>query len=138
MARPKRQAACHPDRQHLANGLCKQCYDQSPKRLEARRVQSKRHKIRIAKYYLKHKYNISIEEYDRKLYEQNKQCAICGRNNTGHKNQKMMLVDHCHKTGRVRGLLCSKCNRGLGQFDDNPELMLLAVEYLRRYQQEVS
>ena len=135
MPKRKRPATCHPNRFNLANGLCKQCYDKSPERLDARRKYRKAHAIELAERHLKHRHKLSIEEYNNKLYEQNGQCAICGSETSGHKNQPRLLVDHCHRTGKIRGLLCDKCNRGMGQFDDNPELLILAIEYLRHYQE---
>ena len=53
-----------------------------------------------------------------------KECVICG-------SEEPLVVDHDHKTGKVRGMLCNHCNRGLGHFCDDPELMEFAAEYLR-------
>ena len=51
-------------------------------------------------------------------------CIICGA-------EGKLVVDHCHKTGRIRGMLCNHCNRGLGHFRDDPTLLEFAAEYLR-------
>lgn len=74
-------------------------------------------------------YGITEEEYNAMLTNQGDRCAICKR----HKSDfiKALAVDHCHKTGRVRGILCMPCNRGLGYFKDNPELTLAATDYLK-------
>jgi len=56
-------------------------------------------------------------------------CAICGGIND---NDDALSVDHDHETGRIRGLLCSKCNKGLGSFNDDPELLRKAIAYLER------
>lgn len=79
---------------------------------------------------LKKKYNISLEDYYKILDEQNNVCAICKKYNENSKH--MLAVDHCHKTGKVRGLLCSHCNTGLGQFKDDTELLQLAINYLNK------
>lgn len=55
-------------------------------------------------------------------------CMICGTNKT---NTMRLHVDHDHKTGKVRGILCNNCNNGLGRFNDNPELLFKALEYLQ-------
>lgn len=70
-----------------------------------------------------------IEQMNRK---QKGRCAICG-NRPSVKNGRVMNlhIDHCHKTGKVRGLLCGACNSGLGMFKDSPKLLLEAVAYLR-------
>ena len=72
-------------------------------------------------------YNLTEEEYKTKLIEQNYQCSICSTDITD-KNH----IDHCHKSGKVRGLLCRKCNIGLGMFNDNVECMEKAIEYVKR------
>lgn len=56
-------------------------------------------------------------------------CDICGGPPDGR--WKRLNIDHCHQTGQFRGLLCSKCNRALGLFKDNAEVMMRAIEYLR-------
>ena len=78
---------------------------------------------------LKHLYNLSQEDYKLLLKRQKNICAICKK--TCPTNKKL-AVDHCHETGSVRGLLCVNCNRGLGNFKNNPTLLLLAVGYLNR------
>jgi len=64
------------------------------------------------------RYGISIEDYNRMLEEQSGKCKICSSEKGGNKNQ-CFAVDHCHTTGRVRGLLCIKCNARLGWFELN-------------------
>jgi len=79
---------------------------------------------------LKHRFGISLEDYNRILEEQNYCCGICGVHRdfiTQH-----MAVDHCHKTGKIRGLLCKNCNSGLGFFQDNNEVLEKAITYLNQ------
>ena len=73
---------------------------------------------------------ITIEEYEQRLQEQNNVCAICKTPTT--KLTRLLDVDHCHETGKVRGLLCMHCNRGLGLFRDSQESLLEAVNYLKQ------
>ncbi|WP_425545633.1 endonuclease VII domain-containing protein [Glutamicibacter creatinolyticus] len=63
---------------------------------------------------------------------QDHKCAICGDPYGMESLKHPLYVDHCHQTGKVRGLLCSRCNTGLGLFRDSPDLMLAAVTYLTR------
>lgn len=69
-------------------------------------------------------------DYDRVIAAQGKTCGICGGPPDGR--WRRYNIDHCHKTGRLRGLLCTNCNRGLGHFKDSPRLLELAIKYLRR------
>lgn len=81
-------------------------------------------------------YGVTIEEYYRIFTEQKGVCAICGKKETWVLRGKIveLSVDHDHRTGKVRGLLCHKCNPGLGNFNDSPKLMEKAIAYVRRYQ----
>ena len=83
---------------------------------------------------IKHRYGISIIEYMKILQSQNNCCAICKVEQSGYKN-KRLSVDHCHQTGRVRGLLCDYCNNAIGKFKDNPILSKNATEYLIMHQE---
>jgi len=78
---------------------------------------------------LRRKYGISLEDFDRLLAEQLGACAVCGRipNET-------LCVDHSHRTGKVRGLLCRRCNAGLGCYDDQPGFMGKAAAYLEYWE----
>jgi hypothetical protein len=78
-------------------------------------------------------YNISLDEYNKLLLEQNSLCAICSTNNPGREN-KRFNIDHDHKTGRVRGLLCYNCNLILGNAKDNINILINATHYLARNQ----
>lgn len=75
------------------------------------------------------KYGITTIEYELMLERQKGVCKICGEPPSGYK--KRLGVDHCHKTHKIRGLLCHDCNLGLGYFKDNPELLERAIKYLR-------
>jgi len=74
------------------------------------------------------RYGLSVEQYDDILASQGGCCAICKA--TENKNGRSLFVDHCHDTGRVRGILCYKCNTGLGSFADSPDLIQKALSYL--------
>lgn len=65
---------------------------------------------------LRTKYGLTVADYERMFAEQGGRCAICGTESPGA-HKKHFAVDHCHKTGRVRGLLCSPCNTNLGWFE---------------------
>lgn len=104
---------------------CKVCRSN----VEKLRQRTESYKINRTNYNLQKAYGISSAEYEEKLKYQNYSCALCGIKPT----TKALAVDHCHTTGKVRSLLCGLCNTGLGQFKDNPELLLKAADYLRKY-----
>jgi hypothetical protein len=75
---------------------------------------------------LKHTYGMTLEDHHRMLAQQQGLCKICNR----RKSDQSLCIDHCHSTRKVRGLLCSNCNTGLGLYDDNPDLLREAAAYL--------
>jgi hypothetical protein len=77
---------------------------------------------------LRRKYGITAADYDRMLAKQGGVCAICRGSESGGRGT--FHVDHCHATGRIRGLLCHWCNVALGCFRDRPERLERAIEYL--------
>ena len=77
---------------------------------------------------LRSRYGITASDYDVLKEQQNNQCAICSTDYSV--SNRNMDVDHCHETGKVRGLLCNNCNRGLGHFQDSPDLLRAAAKYL--------
>lgn len=80
---------------------------------------------------LRYDYNLSLEKYKELCKNQKDCCAICKKHKTKLKDRGSRLcVDHCHKTGKIRGLLCQKCNRALGLFDDNKKSLNSAIKYL--------
>lgn len=79
-------------------------------------------------------YGIDLKKYNQMIEEQNNLCAICLKNETTLTNRgkiSPLCVDHCHSTGRIRGLLCRTCNSAIGLFEDDPELLLKAYNYLK-------
>jgi len=111
---------------------CKDCSDKNRNkekdRIRARNYARKNyHKHR--NYTLKSKFDITLNDYDDLLKKQDGRCAICGMINSETKYD--FSVDHDHKTGNIRGLLCTNCNLALGNFKDNPFVLLKAFKYLR-------
>ena len=91
----------------------------------------------LKRAYLKRNYGITLERYNELHDEQDGKCAICdGAETTIHSKtgQPMLLaVDHDHSTGEIRGLLCQRCNRGLGLLRDSPDLLRRAADYLEKH-----
>jgi endogenous inhibitor of DNA gyrase (YacG/DUF329 family) len=79
---------------------------------------------------LKHLYKMTIEQYKSMESDQNGVCKICKR---VCPSGRKLSVDHCHISGKIRGLLCMKCNKGLGSFEDNMENMKIAIQYLEEH-----
>ncbi len=83
---------------------------------------------------LKRQYGISLDDFNKMSEEQQGKCAICRKKETAldprTKQPRELAVDHCHNKGHIRGLLCSKCNIGLGAFKDSTELLQTAIDYL--------
>jgi hypothetical protein len=101
---------------------CKSC--------EIKRLQSNYNPDRQKNNDLKRLYGITLNEYSQMLAEQNNQCAVCHTTDPGGKHGKFM-VDHCHTTGKVRGLLCKRCNIALGEVGDSINTLQTMIEYLK-------
>ena len=91
---------------------------------------SEEHKFARWKIHMKSKmpgkYGITLQEYLGMWQEQNGLCKICNK-----PSKKVRLgIDHCHKTNKIRGLLCNSCNSGLGLFQDDSKILALAIKYL--------
>ena len=82
--------------------------------------------------YLRNRFGITIDDYERMNTAQGGLCKICLEAESRILDGKLtgLSVDHCHKTGKIRGLLCSDCNKALGMFGDDPATMLRAIHYL--------
>ena len=80
---------------------------------------------------LKRLYGITSDDYEMFFQKQKGLCAICLTPNSTDFRKKRFSIDHCHRTGKVRGLLCGNCNSGLGLFKDDLSILRTAVEYLR-------
>lgn len=131
----------HPDRKHGGKGLCHSCY--MGQWLKAHpdansgngwaRLHPEEHRVLKRRQQLKRK-GITQEDYDRLWIEQNGQCANPACDFTAPlvmlDYRQGLQVDHDHKTGQVRRLLCSPCNRALGLVDDDPSLLAGLIEYL--------
>lgn len=78
-----------------------------------------------------YKYRISPDDLVSLIARQNFKCAICGNKGNGDKTH-FPVIDHCHSTGKIRGILCGLCNKGLGLFRDNPKFLTSAIQYLDR------
>jgi hypothetical protein len=88
-------------------------------------------KITKRKSYLKCTYNLSLDEYNKKLQEQSHKCAVCGIDETELTSK--LHVDHNHTTGKIRDLLCTNCNTGIGMFKENIDNLAKAISYLEKH-----
>lgn len=129
-------ADCHPERQVLARGMCGTCYRRWW-RLENPGAEWDRQAHASKKSYadksstekrfrMMKRYGITVDDYGRMLDEQRGVCAIC-RTPPG---DRYLHVDHCHATGRVRGLLCFRCNSSLGHAQDSVSRLKSMIAYL--------
>lgn len=151
-----RAATCHPLKKHYSRGLCEACYmtefrRSRPEYRQYMKTYLKKYREenpgKIAIYTTKRRadplkrerdarnrknsayknnYGITLNEALDMLAKQGNACALCKIS----LNEKSMNVDHCHKDGHVRGILCGKCNRAIGQLGDTIEAVSRALAYL--------
>jgi hypothetical protein len=104
--------------------ICKQCY---------KGYEFKRRDGYMREYDLMKSYSITVDDYNRMFESQYGKCAICGTSSSVESSRKKYLcVDHNHETGKVRGLLCDKCNRGIGLLNDDIQTLISAIKYLQK------
>jgi len=143
MSKPITFSKCHPKLRNYGNGLCKKCYnrDYSNKHRKTARKKNaawtKEHPDYLANWqrnnpeklaaaHRKYKYGLHPDEYQRKLKRQERKCAIC-------KVVKPLVVDHDHSNGKVRDLLCKKCNLMLGFASELSKNLKAAIVYLEKW-----
>lgn len=90
-----------------------------------------KHRRSYKNWHLKKKYGVTIEQYEAMLLQQGGVCAICKKPPV---EGVCLSVDHNHQTGEVRGLLHSSCNLGIGNFEEDPQLMRNAADYIEAWQ----
>jgi len=83
---------------------------------------------------LKVKFNIGIEEFEEMFHKQDGKCAICSSPLSIERNK--CGVDHDHKNGNLREVLCNLCNSGLGFFRDNPAILRIAADYIEKHKND--
>ncbi len=144
-----------PDKKAAAKGLCFNCYNKllyktNPeyKRKSAERAKERyekdknytyeknkqrrlanpvAYKAKMREQHLKRLYGLTPADFAKILIDQENRCKICGTIDFGKKGPS---VDHDHSTGKVRAILCGRCNKAIGLMDDNPDKLKLAAEYL--------
>lgn len=124
--------ACGKDTDKLTRGRCRSCYQKYRRSPEFELVgyssknlshEDRRNEIRRAN--IRRLYGIELEEYERRFKEANGRCQLCGC------EAKRLVLEHCHKTGRVRGIVCNPCNQFLERVDNAPEVLQRLEMYLR-------
>ncbi len=128
----------HASPRYTSNKKCVKCsavqqQEAQPRLLLVGRAWRKKNASRLRaekrERHLQKSYGMTSAQYDARERLQEGRCEICQRTPT----KRRLAVDHCHSTGRVRGLICDDCNVGLGRFADSPERIEEALWYLRRY-----
>lgn len=114
-------------------GQATQWYADNTERAKAN-VAANRDPVAARTWQLKRLYNLTPEQFEARVREQNGVCHLCQRPPRGKaRNDKVLHVDHDHRTGKVRRLLCSSCNRAIGLMQDEAFLLEKAAEYVREY-----
>lgn len=151
-----KRAKCHPDRPFYAKDKCRSCYEKnlrkenpefakrqllnnqkwrhtySDKKRKSdanwRAKQDKEYVRKRSRIKLLNSYGLTEDDFNKLLKKQDYKCFICRK-----KSNKTLHIDHCHKSGLVRGLLCFRCNFGLTFFDENYENFNRAYKYLKKF-----
>lgn len=127
------------DNWHGLMYFCRKCmrkwaldvYYNDPRRRKLSKEWRDNNPRKIFGYRLKNKFGITLSQYESIFDTQKRCCGICESQTPNSKHD--WNVDHCHKTGKVRGILCHACNNGIGRFNDNIDVIKKAIKYLRKY-----
>jgi len=113
-----------------SKGKCLRCYSKENKKAKANTpaAKAKRRRNKIFG-----KYKITMSQYEALSSKQSGKCAICFASPEDIR-YGVLCIDHCHKTNKVRGLLCIECNTGLGRFEDKLQILINAINYLKAHQ----
>jgi hypothetical protein len=140
--KPKSDFFLNSKRSDGIQTYCKPCHLEygreryaNPEAFERRKMNrdlyKERRKQSSRKWYLKSTHNITEDQYAKLFNEGSEQCWICKQF-----TEYSLNVDHNHQTGQIRGLLCGKCNRALGLFQDNKNIIRAAAKYLESFENE--
>jgi 23S rRNA A1618 N6-methylase RlmF len=135
-----RFAKCHPEKLHAAKNLCSNCYNKhlrvTNSEYRKRCLKSSRlarskppGKISHKNAILKQRYGITLADKEKMFKDQNGKCKICLK-------AKKLVVEHCHKTKKVRGLTCNWCNNLITQMETVPNILEAAKNYLAKSMEE--
>lgn len=132
------KCTCGTIQQHELSKLfftkeCRKCYIKSKEKSKKEIIEYKRF------WNTQKKYNINKEQFIELWNKQNGKCAICNKNMTMPENKRRQImscvsIDHNHKTNITRELLCSSCNKGIGHFDENIDILQQAINYLKKHE----
>ncbi len=137
-AKKMENLAKDPEKLRKYKGACSERYfARNTEEFRRKRSEKYREKaVEILKktrwYALMRKYGLTQEQYEDMVTSQEGKCAICKRVPSGASWDKL-CVDHCHKTGKIRELLCQYCNAGIGSLQDDPEVLQAALNYLKMH-----
>jgi len=107
-------------------------YEQNrTERLKKNAAYRAKNKDKQRRFSLRWHYNITPEDWDQLFDKQGRKCRLCRAEKSGDKRGRGFHTDHCHTTGRVRGILCVKCNLMLGSARDNIAVLEAAIQYLK-------
>lgn len=128
----------NPTKRIPYNAWCKECYNKYKKEVQEEKQYlegSSYNKDSQSKARLKYKYGLTPEEWDKMYSEQQGCCAICGipESMITIGVNRRLNIDHCHRTNKIRGLLCMNCNLALGMLSDDKEILKNAILYLEKY-----
>lgn len=133
LAAQKRYRDAHPDRKRASNVAAKTKRRANPDKIATDRIRTSEWyhtgggKEWMRRYKIKTQYGLEYSEYEKLLIAQAGRCAVCG---TPCAFDKDLVVDHCHNTKVVRGLLCVTCNVGIGMLKEDIAIFSAAITYL--------